>query len=71
MHYYGNLGVRKAARQAGLLIEAGVIVNRDEELRAADPARRRAFARAVAAGVRSCLPRPASALQSGFDRGAD
>ena len=71
VHYYDNLVVLKTAQQAALLIEAGVIVNRDEELRVADPARRRAFALAVAAGVRSCLPRPASALQSGFDRGAD
>ena len=71
VHYYDNLVVLKTAQQAALLIEAGVIVNRDEELRVADPAQRRAFARAVAAGVRSCLPRPASALQSGFDRGAD
>jgi N-acetylmuramoyl-L-alanine amidase len=37
-----------------VLLEAGVIVNRVEELRLGEPATRRRIAEAVAAGVREC-----------------
>jgi N-acetylmuramoyl-L-alanine amidase len=39
-----------------VLLEAGVIVNRDEELRLASPDVRRLLASAVAQGVSRCLP---------------
>ena len=39
VHYYDNLVVLKTARQPALLLEAGVIVNRDEELAMASPER--------------------------------
>jgi N-acetylmuramoyl-L-alanine amidase len=55
VHYYDNLVVLKEARVPALLLEAGVIVDRDEELRLADAERRGAMARAVAQGVRDCL----------------
>lgn len=38
-----------------VLLEAGVIVNRDEERRMRDPKNRRRIAVAVAEGVRACL----------------
>jgi N-acetylmuramoyl-L-alanine amidase len=38
-----------------VLLEAGVIVNRVEELRLGEPATRRRIAEAVAAGVHGCL----------------
>ena len=44
------------ATQAALLLEAGVMVNRDEELMLAQPHTRATIAQAVADGVRSCLP---------------
>jgi N-acetylmuramoyl-L-alanine amidase len=55
VHFYDNLVVLKTAQQAALLIEAGVIVNRDEELRVSEPAWRAAFAQAVAGGVAACM----------------
>jgi len=44
------------AAQAALLLEAGVMVNRDEELMLAQPHTRATIAQVVADGVRSCLP---------------
>ncbi len=38
VHYFDNLAVLKTASIPALLFEAGVIVNRDEELRMRDPA---------------------------------
>ena len=55
VHYYDNLAVLKGAASAAVLLEAGVIVNRDEELLLADPARRERMAGAVAAGLARCL----------------
>ncbi len=55
VHYYDNLVVLHAAAQAAVLVEAGVIVNRDEELALRDPARQSRMAEAIADGVRSCL----------------
>jgi N-acetylmuramoyl-L-alanine amidase len=54
VHFYDNLVVLKTAQQPALLIEAGVIVHRDEELRVSDPRWRAAFAQAVADGVAAC-----------------
>lgn len=44
------------ATQAALLLEPGVLVNRDEELMLTQPHTRATIAQAVADGVRSCLP---------------
>ena len=55
VHYFDNLAVLKTAGIPALLFEAGVIVNRDEELRMRDPAVRRAIAGSITAGVERCL----------------
>jgi N-acetylmuramoyl-L-alanine amidase len=57
VHYYDRLAVARGAAMASLLVEAGVIVNREEEQRMRDPAVRGRIAAAVAAGVRECLAR--------------
>jgi len=55
VHYYDNLVVLKTARAPAVLLEAGVIVNRDEEARMRSGETRRAIAGAVAAGLQGCL----------------
>lgn len=55
VHYYDNLAVARSAPMASVLVEAGVIVNREEDSRMLDPAVRRSIAAAVAGGVRDCL----------------
>jgi N-acetylmuramoyl-L-alanine amidase len=55
VHYFDNLAVLKTARVPALLFEAGVIVNRDEELRMRDPAVRARIVAAVVSGVGKCL----------------
>ena len=55
VHYYDNLAVARTATMASVLVEGGVIVNREEERRMRDPEVRRRIAVAVAAGVRECL----------------
>ncbi|MBI2509881.1 MAG: N-acetylmuramoyl-L-alanine amidase [Betaproteobacteria bacterium] len=55
VHYFDNLAVLKTAGIPALLIEAGVIVNRDEELRMRDPAVRCAIAGSIATAVVHCL----------------
>lgn len=55
VHYFDRLAVARHAGMPALLFEAGVIVNRDEELRMRDPAVRQAIADALARGVRQCL----------------
>ena len=57
VHYYDNLIVLKSTRGPAVLFEAGVIVNRDEELLLLDDARRGRMARALAAGIVSCTRR--------------
>lgn len=54
VHYFDNLVVLHTATQPAVLFEAGVIVNRAEELRVGEAATRRRIADAVAAGVREC-----------------
>lgn len=56
VHFYDNLGVGKTASMPSVLVEAGVIVNRQEEKRMLDPQVRARIARAIAQGVRVCLP---------------
>jgi N-acetylmuramoyl-L-alanine amidase len=55
VHYYDNLIVLKTARTPAVLLEAGVIVNRDEELRMRSDDVRKGIAGAVAQGLARCL----------------
>ena len=55
VHYYDNLAVARTATMAAVLVEGGVLVNREEEKRMRDPEVRRRIAVAVATGVRECL----------------
>jgi N-acetylmuramoyl-L-alanine amidase len=55
VHYFDNLVVLHTAAQPAVLLEAGVIVNRAEELVLRDPATQRRIAHAVAAGAAECL----------------
>jgi N-acetylmuramoyl-L-alanine amidase len=55
VHYYDNLIVLKTARTPAVLLEAGVIVNRDEELKVQSEELRRRIAAAVADGLHRCL----------------
>ncbi len=55
VHWYDNLAVGRTASMPSVLVEAGVIVNRDEERRMRDPEVRRRIAEAVAGGARECL----------------
>ena len=55
VHYYDKLAVGRSAAMASVLVEAGVIVNREEERRMRDPAVRSRIAAAIAGGVRECL----------------
>ncbi len=52
--YYDNLIVLKNAKMPAVLLESGVIVNRDEEERMQDPAVRTRIASAVALGLNKC-----------------
>nr|WP_211922285.1 N-acetylmuramoyl-L-alanine amidase [Desulfolutivibrio sulfodismutans] len=51
LYRYDGLAVLSRATMPAVLVEAGVIVNRDEETALADPTRRERMARAVAQGV--------------------
>ncbi len=55
VHFFDNLAVARSARMPALLVEAGVIVNPEEELRMRAPEVRRRIAQSIAAGVRRCL----------------
>ena len=55
VHYFDHLAVVRHAGMPALLFEAGVIVNRDEELRMRDPAVKQAIADALAQGIGQCL----------------
>ena len=55
VHYYDNLAVARTATMPSVLVEAGVIVNREEERRMRDPQVRGRIAGAVAEGARACL----------------
>jgi N-acetylmuramoyl-L-alanine amidase len=55
VHYYDNLIVLKTARTPAVLLEAGVIVNRDEETQVLSVETRRKIAAAVAQGLDRCL----------------
>lgn len=55
VHYFDNLAVLKTASIPALLFEAGVIVNRDEELRMREPAVRKRIVESIMAGAGACL----------------
>lgn len=55
VHFFDNLAVLRNAVMPAVLFEAGVIVNRDEELLLASDATRRRIATAVAAAMPACL----------------
>ena len=55
VHYYDNLAVARTATMPSVLIEAGVIVNREEERSMREPAVRARIGAAVAAGTEACL----------------
>jgi N-acetylmuramoyl-L-alanine amidase len=55
VHYYDNLAVGRGAAMPSVLVEAGVIVNREEEGRMRDPEVRRRIAAAIAGGAQDCL----------------
>jgi len=57
VHYYDNLIVLKTARTPAVLLEAGVILNRDEELRMRSEEVHKRIAGAVAQGLEHCLAR--------------
>lgn len=54
VYYYDNLIVLKNAKIPAVLLEAGVIVNEDEEQRLLDPKIRRTIGKAVATGLANC-----------------
>ncbi|MBL1262790.1 N-acetylmuramoyl-L-alanine amidase family protein [Methylomicrobium sp. RS1] len=55
IHYYDGLAVLRTARQPAVLIEAGVAVNLEDELRVTGKVGRVRIAEAVARGVADCL----------------
>lgn len=55
VHYFDHLAVLETASVPALLFEAGVIVNRDEELQMRDPAVRERIARSITTAVGACL----------------
>ena len=55
VHYFDNLAVLKTASVPAILIEAGVIVHREEELRMRDPAVRARIAAGIVEAVESCI----------------
>jgi N-acetylmuramoyl-L-alanine amidase len=57
VHYYDNLVVLHSATQPAVLVEAGVIVNRAEELALRERATQQRIAAAVAEGAHRCLGR--------------
>jgi N-acetylmuramoyl-L-alanine amidase len=56
VHFYDNLVVLKTSRPPAVLFEAGVIVNRDEELALRSVERRKRMAAAIAAALDACVP---------------
>lgn len=54
VHFYDNLAVLRHATMPALLMEAGVIVNRDEEMALAQTATQQSIAAAVVSGVAAC-----------------
>ncbi len=57
VHYFDNLVVLKRATEPAVLLEAGVIINRQEELAVEQPGWRERTAAAIASGIARCLKR--------------
>ena len=57
VHYYDNLIVLKTARSPAMLLEAGVLVNRNEEVKLRSGETQKRMAGAVAQGLSRCLGR--------------
>lgn len=55
VHFFDNLAIARTATVPAVLVEAGVIINPEDERRVTSPAMRRGIADAVAAGVSRCL----------------
>jgi len=55
VHYYDNLAVAHTATMPAVLVEAGVIANRQDEARMRDPAMRSRIAAAIADAASECL----------------
>lgn len=55
VHYFDHLAVLRHAAMPAVLFEAGVIVNRDEELRLRDGAIQKRIAASVAVGIDECV----------------
>jgi N-acetylmuramoyl-L-alanine amidase len=55
VHYYDQLVALHTAKQPAVLIEAGVIVNRESEQMLAMPETRQNIAQAIAEGIANCL----------------
>ncbi len=58
VYYFDHLAVLKTATMPAMLLEAGVIVNRDDEITLQQPARHALVAQAVATGLQSCGIKP-------------
>jgi N-acetylmuramoyl-L-alanine amidase len=56
VYYFDDLVVLKTATQPALLLEAGIIVNRTEEVMLQQPAVHTTIAAAIAAVLAMCLP---------------
>jgi N-acetylmuramoyl-L-alanine amidase len=56
VHYDDALALAREASMPVVMVEAGVISNRQEELRLSHPLLRRRFAEALARAVRQCMP---------------
>ena len=55
VHYFDHLAVLRRAVMPALLFEAGVIINRDEEVRMGDGKTRQQIAASVADGIAACV----------------
>lgn len=55
VHYYDELAVLRHASMPAVLFEAGVIKNREEELRLRDPVLQARMADGIATGIAACL----------------
>lgn len=70
VHYYDELAVLRHASMAAVLFEAGVIKNREEELRLRDPVLQARMADGIATGIAACLRNGLPAdEEAGADRG--
>jgi N-acetylmuramoyl-L-alanine amidase len=55
VYYYDDLVVLKTATMPAVLLEAGIIVNRNEETFLQEPGTRKSIAEAVTRGLRACM----------------